>query len=316
MNAYVLYRPKSRYWGADLISCGISDALNSFGINSTYLPIDDNVGLKPNDIGRKDLVLSMSDGPLFSLARKGKIKRGTFVLFNFDETLESESYWRFWCSKTEKVKNLFGDKLRCMLDYSPRANEKDDYFNSIDVIREFCPLGYSEKFEIRKEFNESLDCAFLGRWGNGKRERRSDIIKVLNDSFRVSCIDKRYLTYISNSSVDRVDVVAKLLDSKVWLHVNRYENFDSFPDIRIIVYGMCNKVCIVSENVDWSPPFVNGIHWFCCSLKDINDYCLFLIGNKQLRIKMANAAYDFIRENWRLDVMLKKALTSAGIIDG
>jgi len=315
----VVYSKKDRVWGGDLIADGLGLSLRKLGkdvevrrLCFNKYKFGDNRGVggyRKNEF-RNCIVISMLYYAAFLMGKLGGINCEKLIVYNFDEIAEGSNTFNKFMAWTNSVASKVGRLPDVILDYCPSADIWQDKIESMGIQRVFCPIGYSKRFSLRKTFSNKYDVMFFGYSGfKDTKERKNDLtrrakhIQEFRKYFEVDNISTLY----AEKRLDDVGLL-NVLDSKIWLHLHRLDGFCNFPDIRIIVYGMSNRICVVSEPTRWNPFFVDGVHWFSRTTDEMIELCPALLKDDELRNRVANNGYLAIKKHWRFEDHVRRAL--------
>ena len=276
------------------------DSLTRLGLSAYVVPLGVDHGLKPSDVGASDFIIALDRQALIGLSWLGVWWGKTIVLYNFREIGEKGGVcFNSWRKGWDLQLSAVGNKVKLVLDYHPHGAP---YLSELGLSVAFCPLGYSKCFEIKESGDSCFDAVFLGQIF--KSGRRKSMLRAMGE-------DVNLLVY---SDGDAGIGINRAMRCRLWLNLHRSPKSYNFADIRVILYGMSNQLCVVTEPCSWAPPFVSDVHWTVLDSEQYALGCKTLLASDEKRRWIAKNAYEFIQVYWRFDDHVKTALCELGLL--
>lgn len=310
---YILGRRRLVRHGLWLVAHGLEHTAKELGYEArTFFLNPEDVEKLPR-LNDSDILCVLCDSTLRAFGKALQGVGGILCLYNFTEIVVGGDEERWSIIFQESIKAC-GRSPDVVFNYSPLPIS---WFRGLGFTAIYLPLGYSPAFEMThsRSRRTRYDASLLGNQTDKNHQRRYSVIKRLKrDGFRVGSIKLPKMVETEYNIKEILKRNQELLNTALWLHVHRRKTHQSFTDIRIVGWGMSNRLCVVSESCVWSPPFRNGVHWVVVEPhKFIGTVRALLNHDPARRLRIAQTGYEFIKTKWRYVDHLQQALESAGV---
>lgn len=323
---YILGQQRLIRSGMWLVAKGLEHSAKALGYEArSFLLNKEQIGQVPL-LRDSDILCVLCHISMWYFGEELKRIGGTLCLYNFSEiSVGGEETTRVWWDQFQQAIDACGRSPDVIFNYSPLPIS---WLRKRGFTAVYLPLGYSPAFEFNpsRSTKKRYDVALLGtqihdmRSGKLRKEaavRRWKTLRSLSRrGFRVGHLPGNPKVGGGNPESNITTLLQQnkdLLDTRLWLHVHRRLTHQGFTCIRIVGWGMSNRLCVLSEPCAWAPPFEDGVHWVLAEGKQF-----FVVARKLLRdparyIQIGQAGYDFVRTKWNYIDHLQRALEGAGV---
>jgi hypothetical protein len=174
------------------------------------------------------------------------------------------------------------------------------------------PLGYASCFEAGIDPahppERQFDLLFLGSI-SPKREmflsRNAALFNHYNSNIVITRLEKPKFSntagFFANHDRNRLLRSCKIL-------VNIHANDNTYFEWLRVMMAIANGCFVISETSDYIEPLVNGQHLIITDLDDIAAQCEYYLEHESERLKIVNAAYRFITQEFNTGILCKSVL--------
>lgn len=156
------------------------------------------------------------------------------------------------------------------------------------------PTAYHKNFEIlNKKKLVKYDCLFFGRYSD--KPRRISIIEKLK--MQINFYPKYEKIYGKN-------LFKAIQESKIILNIHQSEL--KFPEWLRLILGIANKKLVISEPTLNIRPLQKNNHIIMSKWQDIPKIVNYYKNNNKEYKKITNESYNFIKNNYRMDNIIKE----------
>jgi len=310
MKAFVVTKCDSSIWHGDLLCYAFAECLKTIGYEVT---VRCGEPLSSNEVDSDTFVLVVDLPSLGLLGNGWKGKSyGPIVIYNVTKFHESDICIDRWNKHSwKKATEFFDGRISYIFEYDPLNADRK---LRTPVPRISCPIGYHKLFEIRPNMREKYDACFLG-WVYSS-SYRDIFLKPLVEKYAIRVNTK--CGFARNRNLQPLKLVSMDSDrdalmSKVMLNIHTDKNSKVLATPRVIMLGMCNSVCVLSEPVEWKP-------WGKLPLmvesnrESFLDSLEFLINNRHERKAIADRALEWLKTHYSLELNLRRAMRDSGIL--
>lgn len=151
-------------------------------------------------------------------------------------------------------------------------------------------LGYHELFDAHQTVAKKYDVSFFG----SLNERRKSIMYQL-PKLKIS----------GNVQGDRRDTFIN--ESKINLNIH-YSDSPMLETLRVIMFLLCNKAFVMTEKFVGCDLLKDREHLVVINQGDIVEKTAYFLSEKELRQKISEQGYQFIKNEFRLESHIKNCL--------
>jgi len=165
----------------------------------------------------------------------------------------------------------------------------------------FFPIGYDSHFDFYKNSSPTkkiYDIAFFGYLS----PRREALLTKLGFKYNVCPATSAFGEERNNL----------ILQTKICLSFH-VEALDFFERMRIELLYLSNNCFVISENTTYHTPYISSKHLIFSPYQSIEATIGYYLKNPFQCQKIANNAYNFIKENYVFQRNLQKSLQAIGI---
>jgi len=212
---------------------------------------------------------------------------------------------RFWqiVSKELPKYDVIFEPFEDHIEYFRRLG-----YNNVVQFR----VGYHPTFELNYPETNQYDVMYIGHPA-GELLRRCFILERLEGYLKANKIP-HFIPAINRwKSVLGEDYNKMLFSSKISLNIH-FTHIRYFEYHKLIVDSFCNKRFVLSEEISHLAPFVPGQHIAICNANEFEDQISYYLKSDAERQRIAQNAYNFVKQEFTLAGNLKKALEECGLL--
>lgn len=257
--------------------------LESSGFDADILIVDELDELPKTD----DLFFVFTPHKFHQFKRSAFSKKAEFVMYQQEQLSFRTEEGKF------RIDQLHGfiDQYDRIVDVS-RDNLPvyERFGRRVDFI---LPTAYHELFEFNLDVQPVYDCVFFGRYDD--KPRRREVIGPLMEEFRF---------YPRFSGLYGDDLGSAIAESRIVLNIHQGDL--DFPEWLRLMLAISNKRLLVSEPIGDITPLRVGEHIVVASKTDLSATIRFYLSDSDSYARITEAAYEFVKANYRMDVLLSQ----------
>jgi hypothetical protein len=174
------------------------------------------------------------------------------------------------------------------------------------------PLGYASCFEAgidpQNLPERTFDLLFLGSISDKRSlflSQNAALLNQYNSNIVITRLDKPKFShtagFFANYDRNRLLRSCKIL-------VNVHANDNTYFEWLRVMMAIANGCLVISETSDYIEPLVNGKHLIVTELDNIAAQCEYYLEHESERLKIVNAAYEFITKEFNTGILCKSVL--------
>lgn len=313
---YIVGRRRLIRHGMQLVANGLSTSVKELGFEPRTFLIDRNEIGKVPPLKSSDILCVLCYQTMSHFGKALCRIGGTLCLYNFTEIFVGGSHRKTaWLNGFRDSVEACGREPDAIFNYSPLPIE---WLRGHGYAAAYLPLGYSPVFEQKESLQKKrYDVSLLGTKTWRAKRRALLIRKLEGNGLRVGRLIRS--PHIPRDNADKViDALWKrnreFLRCKIWLNYHRrIKAIQGFADIRVVGWGMSNRLCVLSEKpCGWTPPFEDGVHWVQAEARKCLSVVRDILRDGRWR-DIGQAGYSFVKNNWRYVDHIRYALDESGV---